>query len=248
MSKFCGNCGNAVADEARVCGYCGTAFEAPQNNFSQPQNNFAQPQNNFAQPQYQQSFYQPVPTPAPAPKKSKKGLIIGAVIAVVAIIVAVIIVVSSGGGSSKSKDGEDDSKNTAESVASQAASYLVKGDADALVDYTSDDFIEYAADESGYDKSGVKDILKETYEGYTDDVEDAKAEGYKVTYDVLDYEDGKDDELIEIQQDIGDHITAVYIYEVEICFEDDEGYTDEGDIAIMVWKNDGKWEFVSMDF
>jgi len=245
MSKFCGNCGSMAADEARVCGNCGTPFEMPQNNFAQPQNNFAEPQNNFAQPQYQQSFYQPLTTvPAPVPKKSKKGLIIGAVIAVIAIIAAVAIAVSSGGGSS-SKGDKEEKKNTAESVASQAASYLVKGDADALVDYTSDDFIKFAEDQYGYDKAGVKEILKEQYENYTEEIEDMKSDGYKVTYELLDYEES--DEFEEIQTDIGDNITDVYIYEMEICFEDDEGYTDEDDIAIMVWKNDGKWEFVAIN-
>lgn len=238
MSKFCGTCGSMAADEARVCGNCGTPFEAAQNNF-------VQPQNNFTQPQYQQS-YQPVNmyAPAPAPKKSKKGIIIGAAVAVVAIIVAVVIALSNGGGSSSKE--KEEKKNTAKSVASQVVSYLLDGDADALVDFTSNDFLNYAVEEFGYDKNGVKELLKEQYEEYTDYIMEAKAEGYKVSCELGDYEES--DEIEEIQSDMGDNITDIYIYEAVFCFEDEDGYKDEEDVGIMVWKNDGEWEFVTLDF
>ena len=229
MAKFCGNCGNMASDEARVCGMCGTPFVAES----------APAPVQYEQPQ---TYYQQMPlTPAPAPKKSKKGLVIGGVVAIIAIIVAVVIAVSSGGGSSK---GEKEEKNSAKSVASKAASYIVDGDVDGLVDYMSPAMIDFACDSYGYDEDYVKDIFKTNFETYTEAVNEIKEDGYKVTYKLLDYEESP--EFEEIQEDVGDNITEVYIYEAEFSFEDSDGYVETETLEIMVWKNDGEWEFVAV--
>ena len=224
MSKFCGTCGSMAADEARVCGNCGTPFEAAQNNF-------VQPQNNFTQPQYQQS-YQPVNmyAPAPAPKKSKKGIIIGAAVAVVAIIVAVVIVLSNGGGSKKVEK-----KESAKDVADKAISYLVKADAEALARYCSKDFADgYGTDE-----------LEEEFEYFTDEIEEILDYGFNITYEVTgDYES---DELNEIQEEYGKDISDVHIYEYNVSFTHPDYGTENEYIDVIVWKNDGEWEFVTFD-
>ena len=78
MSKFCGNCGFKMDDDARVCGNCGTPFEGmPDNGVPQK---IKLPKTSTMTPEKK--------------KKLKKGLTLGivAVVAVIAIIVAVNIV------------------------------------------------------------------------------------------------------------------------------------------------------------
>ena len=233
MSKFCINCGNQAADNARVCGYCGNAFSDAEVN-QQPEMNYNQPE----------QYYQPqVEYLQPAPKKSKKGIIIAAVAAIAVIVIALVVILGGGG---PTKNGAE--KKSPKDIATQAAEYLSDADAEGLAKLTSDLFARYLITEAGYDLGDVDqdEMMTRFYEGgYTDYVDECMDDGMKITFKIKDYEES--DELGEIQEEYGDSITAIYLYEAIFYFEDTDGYIDEEDLAIIVWENDGVWEFVTFD-
>ena len=213
MSKFCGNCGNMAADEARVCGMCGTPFAAE----SAP-----------APVQNQQKKFNS------AALKNKKTLIIGAV-AIIAVIVAIILAV--GGGSKK----DDKEGGSASSVANKAISYYVKADPDSLADLTSSDYrkAEYGTDQY------AKGDLREDLWYYVDEVEEALEYGCTVDYELV--EDYDSDEVDEIKEEFDVDVSAVRIFEYKVTYTHSQYGSDYDYVDVIVWKNDGVWEFVTFD-
>ena len=93
MSKYCGNCGAKMDDDARICGYCGTPMEDSESPQTPP------PGTGYGYTGYSPMPYGPGPQSAPKPpaltpaqkKKIKVGAIVTSAVAVVIVLTIVMI-------------------------------------------------------------------------------------------------------------------------------------------------------------
>ncbi len=247
MSKFCSKCGSMCMDEARVCGNCGNILEGPQ------QSNFSQPhyqQNNFSQPGYSQNISMPGFTPAPAPQKSKKGLIIGIVVAIIAVIIAAVVAVfvfgSDGGASKKNKDEEKELTGSEAALDTFLKAYDEE-DRDTMLKIMPD-FMYEVFNEGGRD---LDDAIDDDIENFYGNLEDKGLYGnLKLSYKITGEEEMSGSELngfidaFEYYSDSfdDDKLTDSVKYDVTVTVK----CGDEKEVVYLMLnliKYDGEWSY-----
>lgn len=253
MSKFCSKCGSMCFDEARVCGNCGNILEAPQqNNFSQNQYQQAQPQPQF-QPGYAQNIQPAGFTPTPAPKKSKKGLIIGVVAVIIAVIIAVVVTVLVMNNSDGKKTDEDDEEvvelTGSEATLDKFIKAYDKKDGDAIYQLIPR-FMEDVFDYYGRDVENAIEADIENFYDYMEDINSNLDGNLSLSYKITD-EDQISNSYLEDFIDLferysdnfdEDKLTDSILYEVKVTAECN-GEKEKVDLELYLIKYDGKWYY-----
>ena len=119
MAKFCSNCGMQLDDNTVFCTNCGAIIDQPQA-AQQPQ---YQPAPGFVPPVVNQQ-------PAPKPKKSKKGLIIGLSIGGALLLIGIIIGILFATGVLGGKKYD----NTPSGVVEQLMDGFIESDGEKIID------------------------------------------------------------------------------------------------------------------
>lgn len=216
MGKFCSNCGNELAEDAKFCGGCGAA-----------QTQQAQPQEAVNQ---QPAHETPV---ANQGKKNQKPLIIGAAAAAVTFFIAFILVIAllfSGGGYQKPI------KNMIKGMEKKNYDTFVKAFPEETQEYF-DELLE----RGNYTKSAfMKERLADLESEYGKNIKLS----YKIT-DKTRIKDKDELERIENKYGLEDTPKAAYEVEVELTIKGSKD-KDTEDMDLVVAKIGGKWYIVNM--
>ncbi len=225
MSKFCGNCGTELQDDAVFCTNCGVSIA----------------------PQVEETAVASESTPGDAAvaavkkgavafidkcKTDKKflGILLGAVAGVIVIIVALCLIF--GGSYEKAIDKYID------------ATYY--GDMDAALEMIPGDALDEMLDAYDMTKKEFKEQMKEEWESEEEDLEDEFGKNIKVSYKVIDEEEMDEDDLDDLKDMLKEmgvskkSVSKAYEIEVEFTIEgdDDEDTVEEDFTAVKI---DGEW-------
>lgn len=245
MSKFCGNCGTQLNDEATFCTNCGASLgggqpapQQPVNNMTQQEAGFVQqPVNNanpYAQPDYSDGMNNiQYGMGAATGKKtlSKQALIILGGIAA-AIIVLVILIFTVFG-------------SNYETPIKNMVKVMESGSTGAYKDLFPSSQIK--ALESVYNvisDDGLDEYIKEAATEVHDNLVDEYGDNIKVSYKILDKEKLSKIELSDIEDSYSylskSKVTEGYTLTLKMTIEgDDDTDTDEDDMQVV--KVDGDW-------
>ncbi len=225
MSKFCGNCGTELQDDAVVCSNCGVNL-APKAEEAAPAADTTPADVAVAAVKKGATVF------IDKCKSDKKflGIVLGAVAGVVALIVVLCLIF--GGGYEKAIDRYVD------------ANYY--GDYDACLELIPDDMLDKMLDSMDITKKEFKEQFKEEWEDKKDRLEDEFGKDIKVSYKVTDEDKIDKDDLDEIKDGLKEmgiskkSITEGYEIEVEFTIEgDDDEDTEEETFNAL--KIDGEW-------
>ena len=145
-------------------------------------------------------------------KNKKIGII---AVSVIVIIIAVIGSVLLGGRSYKS-------------TIEKFVDAEFKADAEAIFDLFPENMIDYALEQDGYDSDDLDDLIddaNETLQDQLDSLDSYLGEGWKISYEILDTEDIKGDDLDDIKdayEDADVKVSAAKDVEIEITVKADE--------------------------
>lgn len=154
----------------------------------------------------------PVSVPNQNDKNRKVGMIAVAVAAVVAIILGVVLFGGRG------------YKATVEKFVDAQ----FDADAEAIFDLMPEKMIDYALEQDGYDSNDLDDLIDEANEDLQDQLDSLDSylgEGWKISYEILDTEDIKGDDLDDIKdayEDADVKVSAAKDVEIEITVKADE--------------------------
>lgn len=145
-------------------------------------------------------------------KNKKIGII---AVSVIVIIIAVIGSVLLGGRSYKA-------------TIEKFVDAEFKADAEAIFDLLPENMIVYALEQDGYDSDDLDDLIddaNETLQDQLDSLDSYLGEGWKISYEILDTEDIKGDDLDDIKdayEDADVKVSAAKDVEIEITAKADE--------------------------
>lgn len=248
MSKFCGQCGAELRDDATFCTSCGAQLGGAQPNVQQPQNdsvagNFAQTASNAANNAAEgvKNVYNEAV--AKLEGNPNKKLIIGGGIGVIALVVLVILfAVIFGGGGYKTP-----LKNMKQVVE--------KGDGKALQSMTMSSKQVKAFKKSDYIEDeydgDVDDYFESRAESVQDSLKDEFGDGVKFKYTIKektslkkskleDYEESLENWADGYDIDYEPKVTKGYKVKVKIEIEGDDD-SDKDTDTLYVYKVDGDW-------
>lgn len=112
-------------------------------------------------------------------------------------------------------------------------------DAEAIFDLMPDKMIDYMLDEEVYDSDDLDDLIDEADEAlqdFMDYLDSYIGEDWKVSYEIIDTEDIKGDDLDDIQdayEDAGVKVTAAKKVELEITLSSDETISASLEIPLI---------------
>lgn len=145
-------------------------------------------------------------------KNRKVGMIAVAVAAVVVIILGVVLF---GGRSYKA-------------TVEKFVDAQFDANAEAIFDLMPEKMIDYALEQDGYDSDDLDDLIddaNETLQDQLDSLDSYLGEGWKISYEILDTEDIKGDDLDDIKdayEDADVKVSAAKDVEIEITVKADE--------------------------
>lgn len=145
-------------------------------------------------------------------KNKKIGII---TVSVIVIIIAVIGSVLLGGRSYKA-------------TIEKFVDAEFKADAEAIFDLSPEKMIDYMLEQDGYDSDDLDDLIddaNETLQDQLDSLDSYLGEGWKISYEILDTEDIKGDDLDDIKdayEDADVKVSAAKDVEIEITVKADE--------------------------
>ena len=145
-------------------------------------------------------------------KNRKVGMIAVAVAAVVVIILGVVLF---GGRSYKA-------------TVEKFVDAQFDANAEAIFDLMPEKLIDYALEQDGYDSDDLDDLIddaNETLQDQLDSLDSYLGEGWKISYEILDTEDIKGDDLDDIKdayEDADVKVSAAKDVEIEITVKADE--------------------------
>ena len=154
----------------------------------------------------------PVSVPNQNDKNRKVGMIAVAVAAVVVIILGVVLF---GGRSYKA-------------TVEKFVDAQFDANAEAIFDLMPEKMIDYALEQDGYDSDDLDDLIddaNETLQDQLDSLDSYLGEGWKISYEILDTEDIKGDDLDDIKdayEDADVKVSAAKDVEIEITVKADE--------------------------
>lgn len=230
MSKFCGNCGTELQDDAVVCSNCGMNV-APVVNVEQPQNPVNEnitPAEKFVVVAKEKTVWL-----VDKMKSDKKfmSIVLGGVAGVLAIIVALVFILNLGG------------YNKAIEKYIDATYY---GDVDAYLDSIPGDYLEDMLELSGMSEKDFKENFEKSYESILDSYVSKYGDDYTVDFEVVDEYELTDDDFEDVLDDFKalgiskKSITEAYEIEVEFTI-DGSKRKDTVDKDFTAVKIDGDW-------
>ena len=225
---FCGKCGTQNPDTAAFCKNCGTRLNGQQKPAAQrPSKTMV-----TTQPRFQSQ------RTAPKNKRiqdKQVGMIAVAAFAAVVLLLAIALF---GGRSYKS-------------TVKQFFNATFEADAKTLMKLIPDDVMDYALEESGYDKDELNEMIEDIEDDLQDEISSIKrylGDDWDVSYKILSTEDIKGSSLKQIKKtyaDIGVKVSAAKDVEVEMTIK--AGETEMGNtITISLIKVGRSW-YVDMD-
>ncbi len=179
MSKFCGNCGNQVDDNAVVCGYCGTPFNTTPGFSVMPGGNNTGKKFNIQD----------------ADKEKLKKILIpvaGGIAGLVVIIVAIVLIIGNTGKNALVKDFAKDLKSENNEELATYASSICETNED--VDAYNELLVKALLDD--FDNKGVGDIKKIKMTGEFKEVSERKIERLKENFEKVNTVDADSIEAI----------------------------------------------------
>ena len=247
--KICPYCGSNLEDDMKWCFSCGkqqpelAAQQAIQEepNMQMQQQMQVPPQTTYSQlgmpgqpGMFGQSgmYGQPGMYGMPnAPKKSKKGIIIGiivALLAIIAIVVAIVLVVN------KDDDDDDDDKKDKKSKISASTTY--DGTMYAIIKALNDD--DYDAFKKLCVETSDEDFIEDVYEELNSDEEIKKIEfvNENVVSEMYDDDDECDDILDEFKEMYEVEVTDAAALRVKVEIGEEESMW-----MVPMIKVNGKW-------
>ncbi len=230
MSKYCGNCGTELMDDAVVCTNCGMNV-APANNVTESQKNVDKnltPAEKIAAYTKEKSVWF-----IDKMKSDKKffGIVAGVAAGVVVLIVALIFISNLGGYNNAIEKYVD-------------ATYF--GDADAYIDSIPDEYLDSMLKLSGMSEKEFKENFENAYESVLKTYKTKYGDDYSVDFEVVDefkLEGDDYDELLDELKLLGivkKSVSEAYEIEVEFTIDGSERKetVDKDFIAVKI---DGDW-------
>ena len=150
------------------------------------------------------------------PNQNDKNRKVGMIAVAVAVVVVIILGVVLFGGRSY--------KATVEKLFDA----LLDANAEAIFDLLPEKMIDYALEQNGYDSDDLDvliDDANETLQDQLDSLDSYLGEGWKISYEILDTEDIKGDDLDDIKdayEDADVKVSAAKYVEIEITVKADE--------------------------
>ena len=150
------------------------------------------------------------------PNQNDKNRKVGMIAVAVAVVVVIILGVVLFGGRSY--------KATVEKFVDAQ----FDANAEAIFDLMPEKMIDYALEQDGYDSDDLDDLIddaNETLQDQLDSLDSYLGEGWKVSYEILDTEDIKGDDLDDIKdayEDADVKVSAAKDVEIEITVKADE--------------------------
>ncbi len=223
MSKFCGNCGTQLDDNAAVCTNCGASVSlvASKNNSGTPAENVISTIKEKSGP-----FVEKL-------KSDKKFLftVLGGVVAAILVLVLLFSLLF-GGGYKRAVNNYID------------AEYY--GSFKSAVKCMPDEFWEYMEDEMNMDMDDLEDDFEESFEYREDELKDEYGKNYKVKYKITDKDELDDDDLDEIKDNLKEmgikkkDVKKAMEVELELTIKGSED-KDTDDITLNLVKIGSKW-------
>jgi hypothetical protein len=233
MAKFCGNCGTAQPDNARVCGNCGTPFAAPM-------------QNPGARPAPRPVANNNV-DPAKKANLMKWGKLAAMALAAI-VVIGLLIGIISGAGNPKSAAkkyinalNKGNERKVAAMMTDLATKDASKDVAEELVEDWEDEFEDCKItkieieDVEKVDKDEVKEMregLKDTFKEIKDAIKD----------DEIDKDD-VEDMGINLKYNWR-KIKGCAEVTVEITYKDEDGDKQKEEIMVYLIKEGGSWKIL----
>ena len=228
MSKFCGNCGTELQDDAVQCYNCGFNVAPPQ----QTDNN----SNDLTPGEKIANFTKDTAVWLFGKMKSDKkltGIVLGAVVGVIAVIVALCLIF--GGGYETAIDKYVDA--------------MYYADVDAFFDSQPDILVQKELDDLGLSESKYKDQLESLLEITHKTVIATYGEDFDIDYEVTYEKEVEGDDFEELLDELKDEgvpkksVSKAYKIEVEFSIDGDKK-DDTLDREFVVAKIDGDWFIV----
>lgn len=209
---FCGNCGTHNNESSAFCANCGAPL----------------------------TLETPAPQ-APAPKRSKKGLIIGLSIgAAVLAILAVVLILTLGGGKKSGAQAPED-------IAAQYMDCFLDADIRAMLDIIPEEVIDETFDALNTPESWA-DRMSARLEEMFDEM-DAEYDRWDISYKIDDVSNLDADDLEDLQEFYDNR----YNCQVDACKEVTvdvtiqlDGYEEDEELTVFIIQVDGKW-YVEME-
>lgn len=229
MSKFCGNCGTELQDDAVQCFNCGFNVAPPP---AQSVNN----DQNLTPGEKIANFTKDKAVWLFGKMKSDKkltGIILGSLVGVVAVIVALCLIF--GGGYETAIDNYVDA--------------MYYGDVDAFFDSQPDVLLEKQLDEQGITESKYKEQVESLLEVTHKTVITTYGEDFDVDYEVTYEKEIEGDDFEELLDELKGEgvpkksVSKAYKIEVEFTIDGDKK-DDTIDREFVVAKIDGDWFIV----
>lgn len=233
QTRLCHICGKELAMGVRFCNSCGADMEsAPPVKVTDPIiNDEKKPKKTKAKKE------------KPAGKKSKKGLVIGIVIALVVILAAAAVTVfvfdpfDWFGKAAETEIVDDDAK--AEDVALDMLEAFYSFDTDGVTATIHDSVLEGYAEEKGQDRDEYVEVMRGMLE-----MMEGQLAGCEISMEVSDTKDLGEDELEELEQTYSDQYDLELEDAREVCIQLSatyEGESRSNELTILVVKIDGQW-------
>lgn len=223
MSKFCGQCGTQLPDEAMVCTNCGTPLaQMPVGNKT---NDFKDKASNLLN----------------KVKTDKKllGIIIGAVALVIALIV-VFSLLGGGGGSSSYQAAIDNYVD------------IMNGDADGIESLCPPEYWDYLEEESNVTVDEIIDDYEDNYDKVQKSLESRLGDNVEFSSEILGKEDISDSDLEEAADNLEEYgisekdINSGYKLMVELTAKGDDDEQVQT-VTIYAIEIDGDWYLLNDD-
>lgn len=141
---------------------------------------------------------------------NNKNQKVGIIAIIVAVIIAIIIVIALFGGRGY------------KATVKKFINAQFEGDADAIIDIIPDEMVEYIIEEEYDDEDEMLEELEEEIEYYLDEIEEQFGKNWKFSYEIVDTDDVKGDDLEDLQdeyEDVGIEVSAAKEVEIKIEFE-----------------------------
>lgn len=229
MSKFCGNCGAELQDDAVKCYNCGFNVAPQPAQSVNDENNLTPGEKiaNFTKDKAVWLFNRMMSD------KKLTGIVLGAVVGVIVVIVALCLIL--GGGYETAIDNYIDA--------------MYYGDVDAFFDSTPDIVLQKQLDEQGISESKYKEQLESLLEITQKTMTGTYGEDFDVDYEITYEKEVEGDDFEELLDDLkGQGIPKKSVskaYKIEVEFSiDGENKDDTIDRDFKVAKIDGDWFIV----